>query len=89
MIPMYLVRVLFSLGLVVSFYALPTPSKMYDDYSYHCIKNACLALIADNGDARECVRYVKRLDSAIAYKVMKDLMFEGKVPKKYQYGLKN
>lgn len=86
---LYITRIVLTLGLLISFYSLPTPSKMYDDYSYHCIKNACLALIQDNGDAREAVRYVNRLDSAVANQVMKDLIVEGKVPKKYGYGNKN
>lgn len=84
-----MLRLFFSLALITSFYTLPTPSKMYSNYSYHCIKNACLALINENGDARECVRYVKRLDTDIAYQVMSDLMNEGKVPKKYNYGSNN
>jgi len=86
MISIISLRWMLSIGLIISFYALPTPSKVYNHYSYHCIKNACLALIHENGDAREAMRYVKKLNTTIAYKVMQDLVNEGKVPKKYGFG---
>ena len=84
-----MLKLFLSLALITSFYTLPTPSKMYNHYSYHCIKNACLALIHENGDARECFRYITRLDSAVAYQVMRDLIREGKVPEKYGHGKNN
>lgn len=93
---LYITRVVLSLGLIVSFYAFPTPSKMYRNYSYSCIKNSCLALIIEHGDAIKCkyaadqvVRYISALNSEVAVKVLKDLIKEGKMPKQYGYEINN
>lgn len=83
----YILRIVLSVVLFSSFYTLPTPSKMHRHYTYHCIKNACLALIEESGDAREAIRYIVRLNTSVAYKVAEDLVKEGKIPKKFGYEL--
>ncbi len=86
---MITLRIFLSLALITSFYTLPTPSKIYSHYSYHCIKNSCLALIQEHRDAAEAVRYIMRLNSDVAFKVLTELIKDGKIPKKYGYEINN
>ncbi len=82
-------KIILVILLLTSYYSLPTPSKMYSHYTYHCIKNSCLALMAENNDPKEVVRYIMHLNSDIGYKVLTELIKDGKIPKKYGYEVNN
>lgn len=79
-------KILLSL-LLYSSYCCGESKTIYEFYEYYTIRNGCLEMINTYGDATRSyysrdmiVRYINKLDSKMAWQVLKDLVKEKKMP---------
>jgi len=61
----------------------PVPDRLQQSYHYRVIKKNCLALIVEDNGYQLVCKCIIALNTPLADRVLRDLVKEGMMPKKY------